>query len=86
MTLCKYRPQRTYDAQFILEKNDVNGLLKMLREKVNELGEDGELSTQYYVGALVAFETLFGHAESAGEVDMWSDFLELFEAALNEMW
>ena len=85
MTLCKYRPQRTYDAQFIFEQNDVNGLLKKLRESVARLGEEGELSTSYYVGALLAFEVMFGTAESEGNVDMWTDFLELFESALHDL-
>ena len=74
MTLCKYRPQRTYDAQFIFEHNDVNGLLKKLRE---------ESPTPYHAGALIAFEVMFGEAESSGEVDMWTDFMELFNAAIN---
>ena len=85
MTLCKYRPQRTYDAQFIFEQNDVNGLLKMMREKVHRLGENGEFYTPYYTGALIAFETLFGESEATGEVDMWTDFMSLFEDGLFEL-
>ena len=83
MTLCKYRPQRTYDAQFIFEQNDVNGLLKKLREAVSEHADNSELSTYYYTGALIAFEVMFGEAESSGEVDMWTDFMQMFDAAVN---
>lgn len=85
MTLCKYRPQRTYDAQFILEKNDVNGLLKKMDEAVAAHGEDGDLSTAYYVGGLIALSTLFKTTERVGEIDMWTDFMELFAANL-ESW
>lgn len=81
MTLCKYRPQRTYDAQFIFEQNDVNGLLKKTREASELMSGIGGA---YYIGAAVAFETLFRDAEMFGEVDMWSDFLARFEANLGE--
>lgn len=80
MTLCKYRPQRTYDAQFIFEQNDVNGLLKKTEETLMQRVEDGEESAIFYMGALSAFEVIFSTAEHDGTVDMWSDFLELFEA------
>lgn len=80
MTLCKYRPKRTYDAQFIFEQNDVNGLLKKLREKTMQIGNDGEERALFYMGALSAFEVMFSTAEYDGIVDMWSDFLELFDA------
>ncbi len=82
MTLCKYRPQRTYDAQFIFEKNDVNGLLKKLREVVAAQSDNGELSACYYTGALIAFEIMFGEAETSGEVDKWTDFMEMFGTAI----
>lgn len=85
MTLCKFRPQRTYDAQFIVEQFDANGLLKVLRETVAEKGEDGLSSTPYYVGALIALEVLFGSAEADGEIDMQTDFMRLFERALEEL-
>jgi len=85
MTLCKYRPRRTYDAQFIFEQNDVKGLLKKLREAVARMGEDGVLSTSYYVGALLAFEVMFETAESEGNVDMWTDFMVLFERELERL-
>lgn len=85
MTLCKYRPQRTYDAQFILEENDVRGLLKRLDEAVGIRGENGEASTPYYVGAFVAFKTLFEGARDGGEVDMWTDFMELFAQELERL-
>ena len=85
MTLCKYRPVRTYDAQYLFEQNDVNGLLKMLGEAARAMGEAGLASTPYYVGALLAFEVMFGGAERNGDVDTWQEFMRSFEAALEEM-
>lgn len=85
MTLCKYRPQRTYDAQFIFEENDVRGLLKMLDEAVGRMGEEGLASTRFYAGAYVAFKTLFEDARGNGEVDKWTDFMASFEKTLEEL-
>ena len=83
MTLCKYRPQRTYDAQFIFEQNDVNGLLKKLREAVKTRKSDrDDIYDDYYTGALIAFEIMFREAESSGEVDKWTDFMEMFGTAI----
>lgn len=84
MTLCKFRPKRTYDAQFIIDKFDAQGLVKRLHEKVAELGENGELSTMYYVGALTILQVLFKYAEVDGMVDYPTDLLGLFERALGD--
>ena len=85
MTLCKFRPQRTYDAQFIVERHDAIGLVKMLGQAVHEMGEAGLSSTPYYVGAWLAMSTMFDCAERDGEVDKWTDFMRLFEAALEDL-
>ena len=85
MTLCKFRPQRTYDAQFLFDQNDVNGLMKALRTAAGDAARDGLASTAYYAGALVAFETMFSYAGFSGEVDKWTDFMALFDAALREL-
>lgn len=84
MTLCKYRPQRAYDAQFVFEQNDVNGLMKKLSEAAERVDENRLQSAPYYKGALIAFDVMFNTAESNGHVDMWADFLTLFEQALEE--
>ena len=84
MTLCKYRPVRTYDAQYIFEENDVRGLLKKLDEAVAERGEAGDWSTPYYVGALLALSTFFEGAREK-DVDKWTDFMRMFEGALDEL-
>lgn len=84
MTLCKYRPQRTYDAQYILEQNDVNGMMKHLREKTEELGEDGDIAALYYLGAVFAFTVIFTDSRNNGEVDKWTDFAEGFKQLIDE--
>lgn len=85
MTLCKFRPRRTYDAQYLFDQNDVRGLMKVLDQAVYEMGEAGIASTAYYAGAKLALSTLFECAERDGEVDMWTDFMRSFEAALEEL-
>ena len=85
MTLCKYRPQRTYDAQYIIEQNDANGLVKMLGEKAEQAAANGLASTLCIIGAQIAFETMFAEARQCGEVDKWTDFMALFDKRLAEM-
>ena len=75
MTLCKFRPQRTYDYQFIIDRHDARGLLKVLDQVVNEMGEAGLVSTSVYAGVLLGLSTLFDMAEDKGEVDKWTDFM-----------
>ena len=85
MTLCKFRPERKYDAQFIFEQNDVRGLMKSLRVAAGDAARDGLASTRYYEGALMAFETMFSYAGFNGSVDKWTDFMPLFDAAIREL-
>ncbi|MBR3158407.1 MAG: hypothetical protein IKF14_05125 [Atopobiaceae bacterium] len=85
MTLCKYRPQRTYDAQFIIDLTDTHGLMKALDQVIHELGEDGDSLTPYYVGARLALSTLLDTAYDDGMVDYWTDFMRAFEKSLQEL-
>lgn len=85
MTLCKYRPQRTYDAQYIFEQNDVTGLRKMMREAAENFAELGLASTLYYIGAMVAFDLMFDMAKGNGEVDTWQDFIVAFENVVQKL-
>ena len=85
MTLCKYRPRRTYDAQFIIEEHDTLGLMKMLEAEADVRRRDGEASTLYYDGARAAFSALFDWARQTGEVDTWMDFMALFGQKAEEM-
>ena len=77
MTLAIQRPQRTYDAQTILEHNDVHGLLKVLDAEIARRGEDGDYSTAYFVGAYIAVALL-----TNGKLERWTDFMREFSAAL----
>ena len=74
MTLCKFRPVRTYDAQFLFELNDAHGLVKMLGERAEE--------SDFHAGAWLAFYAMFEMAEGTGEVDMWKDFMDAFDEQL----
>lgn len=85
MTLCKHRPRRAYDAQYVFDETDARGLMKALAQAVAAMGEAGLASTPYYVGASLALSTLFGTAARDGEVDKWPDFMAAFEAALEEL-
>ncbi len=84
MTLCKLRPKRTYDEQYIVDKWDLRGLMKYLDAMIHELGEDSDALTPYYVGARLALSTLF-FDDVNDELDMWTEFTRRFEAALEEM-
>ena len=85
MTLCKFRPPRNYDAQLLIDMFDLDGLEKRLHEKIAELGEQGMVSTMYYVGALTALQTLAVNAERDGMVDYPDDFMRKFDKALGEL-
>ena len=85
MTLCKYRPRRTYDAQFLLDENDVNGLLKKSAEAASAMRAEGVAGWQLYEGAAMALDALFNVARDMEEVDMWTDWLATFEGLVEEM-
>ena len=85
MTLCKHRPKRTYDEQYIIEQNDVNGLLKMLDAAVGALAEEGDAAVHLYAGAYLGFKTMFECAQRDGCVDMWTDFLAEFEKEIEKL-
>ena len=85
MTLCKYRPRRVYDEQFIIDMTDTHGVMKALDQTIHELGEDGDALTPYYVGARLALSTLFDTAVDDGMVDYWTDFMRAFDKKLGEL-
>ena len=84
MTLCKLRPKRTYDEQYIVDKWDLRGLMKYLDAMIHELGEDSDALTPYYVGARLALSTLF-FDDVNDELDMWTEFTSRFERSLEEL-
>ena len=85
MTLCKYMKPRSYCARYVIEQDDVPGLMKALRTAAGDAARDGLWTCNHYVGALIAFETMFSFAAFNGEVDKWTDFIALFDAALREL-
>ena len=76
MPFCKHRPQRTYCAQYIIELDDMRGLVK-------HLGEHADCD--FHAGAWLAFGILAEMAEEAGEVDRWQDFAVEFEARVSRL-
>ncbi|MBQ9002167.1 MAG: hypothetical protein IJ087_09970 [Eggerthellaceae bacterium] len=96
MTLCKFRPQRTYGEQFLLDEVDVRGLMKALEQRIDEHGEADASDTRIYVGAHLAFNVMFrdyggeyrDFDESTGErpedSEYWTDFMRRFDAAVDE--
>lgn len=84
MTLCKLRPKRTYDEQYIIDKWDVRGLMKYLDVMIHELGEAGDAMTPYYVGARLALSTLF-FDDVDDYLDYWKQFTDRFEKSLVEL-
>ncbi len=82
MTLCKLRPKRTYDEQYIVDKWDLRGLMKYLEAMINKLGEDNDALTPYYIGARLALSTLF-FDDVNDELDMWTEFTSRFEKELD---
>lgn len=84
MTLCKLRPKRTYDEQYIVDKWDLRGLMKYLDVMIDKLGEDSDAITPYYVGARLAQSTLF-FDDVNDELDMWTEFTSRFERSLEEL-
>lgn len=96
MTLCKFRPKRTYGEQFILDEVDVRGLMKALEQRISDHGENGLADTRIYVGAHLAFNVMFRDyggeyrdfdAEDGGrptDSEYWTDFMRRFDAAVDE--
>ena len=84
MTLCKLRPKRTCDEQYIVDKWDLRGLMKYLDAMIDKLGEDSDALTPYYVGARLALSTLF-FDDVNDELDLWTEFTRRFEQSLEEL-
>lgn len=57
--LSKHRPVRTYDEQWIVEQNDLHGLLNDVANMVAKSTEKGEQSAIYWKGVEDALHVLF---------------------------
>lgn len=84
MTLCKYRPQRTYGEQFIFDEIDVRGAMKYLKSRAQELADEGEIDGLMFTGAYAALSTLMDMARD-GTCDYWTDFQREFERRIGTM-
>lgn len=71
--LSKHRPVRTYDEQWIVEQNDLHGLLKDVANMVAKSTENGEQSAIYWKGVEDALHVLF----SQGSVDSRFEFMQI---------
>lgn len=72
---------RAYRPYTRIEHFDLDGLLNVLGRKIEELGESGESSTPYYVGAEIALSIVRYHEF----IDTQEDFMRLFSRALEEL-
>lgn len=80
MTLSKHRPIRTYDEQWIVEYNDLHGLMKDLDAMVDRYGEAGLIDALYVEGAHDALSIMFG----AEDVDTRLDFVNKLKDRMRE--
>lgn len=80
MTLCKHRPIRAYDEQWIVEYNDLHGLMKDLDAMVDRYGEAGLIDALYVEGASDALSIMFG----AEDVDTRLDFVNKLRDKMRE--
>ena len=71
---------KIYKPYTRLGHEEVDGLIKVLEREIAQLGEDGELSTAYYIGALTAIKILRYHEF----LDVPDDFVRLFDHYINE--
>lgn len=55
--------------------DEVDGLINVLAAEIDQRGEDGELSTLYYVGARAALEII----REQTHIEYPHDFLRLFD-------
>lgn len=80
MTLSKHRPVRTYDEQWIVEHNDLHGLMKDLDAMVDRYGEAGLIDALYVEGAHDALSIMF----APGGVDTRLDFVNELKDRMRE--
>lgn len=78
MTLCKYRPQRTYPAQLIIDSWEMGHLVDTLNERARELAAGGEAASLLFDGASMALSTLASLAADAN-CEYRMDFMREFE-------
>ena len=80
MTLSKHRPLRTYDEQWIVEMNDLHGLLKDVAVASAESSESGEVAATYWKGVEDALHVMF----SQNGVDSRIEFMREIRGKLEK--
>jgi len=85
MTLCKYRSQRTYDGQFLIDEFDADGLQRVLYRKIAYMGTSNDKNVAYYIGASVALSTLFDYSRDAGMIDRQDNFMDIFDERIKNV-
>ena len=74
MTLCKYRPQRVYGEQLLIDRWELAQLIKMLEKRAVELGDNGELDALLYTGAVMGLSTLCRERS----IEYWTEYMDEF--------
>jgi len=72
---------RQYRPSVRLDWEELDGLLRMLDDRIAEMGENGEYITCYYVGARTA-ASIFRFCEF---VDVPADFMRLFDRKIRDI-
>jgi len=78
MTLCKYRPQRTYEEQLIVSVWELDHLIYDLETRSEELAADGDADALLFAGAAMAFRNMASLAADAN-CEYKMDFMREFE-------
>lgn len=93
MTLCKFRPRRTYGEQYLVDEVDVRGLMKALEDRTLNAPEGVRI---VYMGAHMAFNVMFrDYPDGFRDFDAWEpvhphereywvDFMERFDEIVAE--
>lgn len=69
-----YRPTKRVGIE------ELDGCIKLLSDKLDEVADNGEASTALYMGALIAMETIRN-----GRFEYPRDFMAVFENRVKEL-
>ena len=69
-----YRPTKRVGIE------ELDGCIKLLSDKLDEVADSGEMSTALYMGALIALETMRN-----GRFEYPQDFMAVFDNRIQEL-
>ena len=72
---------RHYSPQTRLDHYELDGLLNVLDREIDDMGENGDFRTPYYVGAKIAMQILRFHEF----VETQHDFMLIFNKYINDL-